>query len=132
MNGPTEDHLRIEAHKIKSKEGGLVGGKPGVLEVVVLVVSEIVLDRNTQFERLLHAHFVFLGKWVLFLVNGCVRPCKAEKERVERLPLGLVTSHGRHDVGKGEGLEAAVGESEIAAKEMGFSAPNTRIIRSCD
>ena len=109
-----------------------MGGDPEVLDVVVLKVGKIVLDRIAQSLRLLRAHFVFPGEWVLFLAKGCVGPCKAEKERVERLPLGLVIAHERDDVGKGEFTEAAVGESEIAAKEIASSATRTCISCECD
>jgi hypothetical protein len=130
--GPAADDLRIEACKIKNKEGGLVGGDPGILDVVVLKVGEIILNRSARSERLLHAHIVFLGEWVLFLAKAHVGPCKAEKERVERLPLGLVMAHDRDDAGKGEHMEATVGESEIATKEMAGSAPKTCVSCECD
>lgn len=84
--GPAADDIRIEAHKIKrSKEGGSVIGNPGVLDITVLKVGEIVLDRSTrsESEQCLRTHFVFFSEWVLFLARARVGPCKAEKERVE-------------------------------------------------
>ncbi|KAH9957163.1 hypothetical protein BGW80DRAFT_1383032 [Lactifluus volemus] len=123
--GLAADNLRIEVHEIKSEEGRAVGGDPGVLNIVILEVGEIILDGGAFPERSLRARLVFLGEWVHLLSERPVGPGEAEKERVECLPLGLVAARDLDDAGKGELVEAAVAESEIAAEEMAGSTRKT-------
>ncbi|KAI9449891.1 hypothetical protein F5148DRAFT_1245376, partial [Russula earlei] len=109
--GLAANDVWIVAREIESEEGRAVG--------------EIILDRDSRPERSLRAHLVFLREWVLPLAKRRVGPGEAKKERVERLPLGLVVTHDSDDVGKTEDVEAAVGKSEVAAKEMAGSAWKT-------
>ena len=112
--GLTADHLRIIVSEIKSEEGRSAGSDPRVFEVCVLEVDKIVIDGN---ERPPGPHFVLRSERVLLLLERRVVPREAQKEHIERLPLGLVVAHEGYGVGKGKRLETGAGESEIAARK---------------